>query len=104
MFYRTALDVKTPSAQYTAVFDFAQDLAVGETVSSASTAATVYSGTDASPSSVISGASVAAGKQVKQLTVGGVLGVTYYIVCTATTSLGQVLTRSGYLVIVPTTV
>lgn len=101
MFYRTALDVKIPASDYSAIFDFAQDLTVGETVSSASVTAAVYSGTDPTPSAILNGAPVASGKQVAQLTTGGILGTTYYITCTATTSLGQVLTRAGYLVITP---
>jgi hypothetical protein len=103
MFYRTALDVKIPDSDYSAVFSFAQDLVAGETITIAGSTATVYSGEDAAPSTILSGAPVAAGKQVTQLITGGVLGVTYSITCTGTTSLGQVLTRMGYLVVVPST-
>jgi hypothetical protein len=101
MFYRTTFDAKISSADYPASFDFAQDLTVGETLTTVSTTATVYSGADATPSAILFGAPTVSGKQVVQNTTGGVLGTVYYLFCAATTSLGQVLTREGYLPIVP---
>ncbi len=83
------------------VFDFTSRLAVGETLSSASTTATVYSGTDASPSAIISGAASIAGAQVTQAITAGTLGVTYLLKCSATTSTSQVLLLDAFLVIVP---
>lgn len=84
-------------------FNFGTRLAVGETISSASTTCTVYSGTDASPSSVISGSTTISGSQVTQKVTGGTLGVTYKLVCTANTSASQVLLLAAFLVIVPDT-
>ena len=101
MFYRTIFDAKIPSADYPASFDFAADLAVGETLSTTSTTAAVYSGTDPAPALLLSGAPAIDGKQVIQNTSGGVLGTVYYLYCAATTSLGQVLSREGYLTIAP---
>lgn len=101
MFYRTTFDAKTSSADYPAIFDFASDLTVGETLTTVSTTATVYSGTDAAPAAILFGLPAVSGKQVVQNTAGGVLGTVYYLFCAATTSLGQVLTRDGYLPIVP---
>ena len=82
------------------VFDFLSSLALGETLSTASVAAIVYSGTDASPSSLISGSATISGSQVTQKITGGVLGVTYLLTCTVTTSAGQTLLLSGFTTIV----
>ena len=82
------------------VFDFTSRLALGESLSSASTSASVYSGTDATPSGILSSStSVASGKATQAVT-GGVLGVTYLLVCTAVTSAGQHLELSGFLAVV----
>jgi len=101
MFYRTTLDAKIPSADVVASFDFAQDLAIDETILSASTTAAVYSGTDAFPSALLDGLPTISGRQVLQNLTGGVLGVVYYIYCAATTSLGQVLSREAFLALAP---
>lgn len=82
------------------VFDFLSLIALGETLSTASVAAVVYSGTDASPSSLISGSATISGSQVTQKITGGVLGVTYLLTCTVTTSAGQTLLLSGFTTIV----
>lgn len=98
MTYRSIFDAKVSGTNVRLVFDFTSSLAVGETISSASTAATTYSGTDATPSAIISGAAAISGGQVTQTITGGVVGVTYLLKCSATTSLGYALERSGYLV------
>ena len=98
---RQIIEGKSVSETVTLAFSFLSHLATGETISSASTTATVYSGTDASPSSLISGAASISGSTVSQKVIGGTLGVTYILVCSAVTSLGQTLQISGYLVIVP---
>ena len=82
------------------VFDFTSRLAISESISSASTVAATYSGTDASPSSIISGSASISGAQVTQTLTGGTSGVTYLVTCTAVTSAGQTLKLSGYLVVV----
>jgi hypothetical protein len=83
------------------VFDFASLLAVGETLSTATVTAAVYSGTDASPSGLIFGAATISGSQVRQTLIGGVLGVTYVLTAQVTTSAGQTLQLSGYLAVMP---
>jgi len=98
---RIILEGKLASETIRVTFDFLSRLAIGETLSSASVAATVYSGTDAAPSAIISGSDSISGSQVTQLITGGTLGVTYLLVCTANTSLSQVLELSAYLVVVP---
>ena len=83
------------------VFDFTSRLALGETISSATVTAAVYSGSDSSPSALISGsASISAGKVTQKVT-GGTLGVTYTLTCTAITSASQTLQLVGFLAIVP---
>lgn len=82
-------------------FSFLSDLASGETISGASSTATVYSGTDATPSSLIDGAAQVGSQSVVQTIIGGVAGVTYEISCFALTSAGQSLQISGYLTVLP---
>ena len=84
------------------VFDISSQCSVGETLSTASVTATVYSGTDPAPA-VISGAAAISGQKVTQLLsgAGGLSGVVYLITVTATTSLGQSLRLLAYLPIIP---
>lgn len=82
-------------------FDFTSDLASGETISTKSVACTVYSGTDASPSSMVSGSATSSGAIVTQKITGGTVGVVYELLCTITTSLGQTLTKPGFLAVIP---
>jgi hypothetical protein len=81
------------------VFDFISALAVGETISTASVAATVWSGVDATPGSLVSGAASISGTKVTQTLTGGVAGTIYKLVCTVTTSASQTLQLVGYLVV-----
>ena len=104
MTYRAILDVKEAATPSSALFSFALDLSAGETISSASVAATVYSGTDVTPSAIISGAATISGGEVTQTLVNGTEGVVYLLTCTATTSASDTLTRTGYLVVAPATV
>lgn len=83
------------------VFDFTSELAPSETISSATVTATVYSGTDGSPSAIINGADTTSGPRVTQSITGGVAGVIYYVVCSATTSASQILRRVGYIAVLP---
>lgn len=103
MLYRTIFDVKTTASSRKVSFEFGQDLATGETISSASVTATVHSGTDASPSSVVSGSATISGSKVTQLITAGTLGVTYVLSCSAATSASQTLVQQGYLTIIPAT-
>lgn len=100
---RQVLEPKHVSEIISLVFDFASQLAVGETISSASTSSTVYSGTDPYASSVVTGSATISGTQVTQKVHDGAAGVTYLIACTAVTSTGETLTISGYLVVLPDT-
>lgn len=81
-------------------FDFTSSLAVGEVIQSQVVTASVYSGTDANPQAIVSGAATVNGSVVSQLITAGVLGVIYEVLCKVTTSLGQTLQLSGYLAII----
>ena len=85
----------------TVVFDFASRLAAGETISTKTVTASVYSGTDASPSSIISGSATHSGLQVSQKITGGVVGVIYQLLCTITTSASETLQLTAFLAVVP---
>lgn len=98
---RIVLEGKLLGETVTETFDFTSRLAAGETISSASVSATTYSGTDASPSLIVNGSASISGQTVTQSITGGVLGVTYDLVCTIATSLGQTLQLSAYLAVVP---
>ncbi len=80
-------------------FEFSPSLAVGETVSSASANATVYSGDEDATLSV--GPDTITGGEVSLLISGGTEGVTFLVTCAAVSSLGQILHQSGYVTIVP---
>lgn len=88
-----------------APFDFISCLQQGETISTFSVGATVYSGVDSDPSAILSGAPALVNTtQIRQLTTGGVNGVTYELDCTVTTSLGQTLIQTGLLSVYSTPV
>ena len=97
---REIFEAKPPTDTKNFFCDFTSDLAVGEPISTQVVAATVYSGTDANPSAIISGSATASGAEVTQKITAGTLGVLYTLLCTITTSLGQTLTRAAYLAIV----
>ena len=98
---RTILNAKQTTESVIETFDFTNQLTSAETIDTAVTTATVYSGTDASPSSIISGAASISGKTVTQMITAGTLGVVYLLTCTITTSLDQTLTLSAFLPITP---
>lgn len=82
-------------------FDFTSKLAVGETISSAAVTAAVYSGSDAVPTSIVSGGPSISGAVVTQNFTAGILGTIYQVTCTVQTSLSHTFQLSGYLAIVP---
>ena len=99
---RIILGPKAADETLDETFSFLGSLVTGETLSSATVTATVYSGTDASPSSIVDGAATVSGTNIVQSITGGTAGVTYDLVCEALTSSGQQLIVAGYLGIVPT--
>lgn len=78
-------------------WDFASQITVGETLLGATVSASVYSGTDATPSNIISGNESISGSVVTQKIIDGTAGVQYYVDCAVTTSLGQVLVIRSFL-------
>ena len=96
---RIILPEKRSSETLLVPFNFLSALTVGTTISSASVTATVYSGTDASPSAIISGSATISGAIITQKIVAGTAGVTYLLAAAATTSDGQVLVLNAYLVV-----
>lgn len=98
---RSILPPKLVSAIQNVTFDFISLLAVGETISTKVVTCLVYSGVDASPSSMISGSATASGTVVTQLVTGGTAGVIYYLTCTITTSAGQTLVLTAFLTVIP---
>lgn len=91
---------KLQGATISLTFEFLSELAATETISTQSVTCTVWSGVDASPSSMISGSASASGTQVTQKITGGVVGVVYYLLCTITTSAGQTLQQAGFLAVI----
>ncbi len=96
---RLVFGAKNASETLRLTASFANDLAVGETVSSASVSSAVYSGI-AGTSLNLSAASLSSPDASTNAS-DGTEGVTYLIVFLAVTSLGQTLTKTGYLVITP---
>lgn len=96
---RIILGSKTSGETVTEMFDFTSRLTSAETISTASTTATVYSGTDATPSAIVSGSASISGKVVSQTFTGGTTGNIYQVVCSITTSLGQTLKMIALLAI-----
>lgn len=97
---RIILPSKTTGETVAAVFPFLSQLAVGATILTAIVTSTTNSGTDLSPSSMISGSASIVGSNVSQLLTGGVEGVLYYLVCTITTSDGQTLVMEAFMAVV----
>jgi hypothetical protein len=103
---RIVLPAKLQGETLRVNFPFGNKLETGEAVASAVTTCAVWSGVDANPSSVISGAAAvpADGLSVYQTITAGIAGVIYYLLCTATTNSGRVLQCSAYLTVLPTPV
>lgn len=72
-------------------YEFANDVATGEAISTATVTATVLSGVDASANAILSGSAVISGTKVTQLVVDGVDGVTYLLKYRITTDQSQVI-------------
>lgn len=85
-------------------FDFISKLPSGVTISTQSVTASVWSGVDANPSAIVSGAASASSTIVTQKVTSGVAGCTYALLCSITTSDGQTLQMSAYLTVLPTSV
>ena len=98
---RIVLEAKPSGETRNEIFDFASRLALAETLSTAAVTATVYAGTDASPSAIVSGSASISGAQVTQKLTAGTEGVTYLLACSVTTSAGQTLKLYAFLTVAP---
>lgn len=83
------------------VFEFGESMAPTESITSASMVCSVYTGVDASPSSLLKGAVLISGTQIGQMMTGGIVGVVYQLLCTAKTSGGQTLQQTAYYYVEP---
>lgn len=77
---------------------FTFDLLEGDSVSSATVTATVWSGVDASPQSIVS-TIFASGSDVRVKLTGGTAGVIYQLTCDASTVGGYVYTQQAFLTV-----
>lgn len=66
------------------VFNFFDKLQYGETINGSAVTVSVFSGTDANPSAMLSGPAVNTSTTVTQNITGGLAGNIYMIVCVAT--------------------
>ncbi len=98
---RVELSAKVASESGKRTVDFSDSLLPGVTLSAPAVTAAVYSGVDASPSSILSGAATVSGSVVTQKFTAGVVGVLYETTWTVTTSDGQTLVKVGLLAVTP---
>lgn len=89
---------KDPAESLFCGFDYSNALDAGESISSATVAATLLSGTDASPGDILFGVPTIASGVVLQPFRGGVSGANYKLKCSATVGpTGRVLVLSAKL-------
>lgn len=96
---RVILPAKRQQAVITASFDFTALLASGTTISSAVITASVYSGVDSMPWTILSGSATISGPVVLQKIAEGMEGTVYSILCMAITSDGQTLELQAFLAV-----
>jgi hypothetical protein len=101
MVFSVQLENKFAADQRFYLFEFLSELQVGVSLVSAGVTCLLWSGTDASPSSMVSGSATIDGTTVRQMIVGGVEGNIYTLVAAALTSDGQTVRVTGQLAIVP---
>lgn len=84
------------------VFEFLSSMGATtvESIVTRSVVASVYSGIDANPSAIISGAATApSSTSARQLITAGIPGVIYSLLCTVTTNQAQTLQQVGLLAV-----
>lgn len=91
---------KTADETISVDFDFGFILPVGESITGATITPSVFSGVDASPSSMVASPATISGTTVTQDITVGELGVIYDMVATITTSDTHVYTRTSRLAVV----
>lgn len=98
---RVIVDPAKIGEAVTIPFDFISGLEAGEVLTSASTTARLYTGTDGAPQSIISAAASVGGTIALQQVTPTIVGNIYDLTCTVITSLGNVLSLDAYFAIVP---
>ena len=78
-------------------FDFGQVLSPSETLTTASCSVIIMSGIDNNPSAILTGSAAITGSVANQRVTGGLSEVTYRLIMTVTTSLGNTFTAVGDL-------
>ena len=97
---QTVFPIKYATSNILIPFDYISQLLTGEDVVSAAVTAVVITGTDPTPSTIVSGSVTIDGTEVLQVIIGGVAGVIYNLTCSATTDLGNILIMQGKLAVV----
>jgi hypothetical protein len=89
---------KRPTEVEVFTVDFTSLLGTGETILSAAWSCSLKEGADPAAASMIQGSATVSGSKVSTVISGGVAACWYAPICTALTSLGQVLVlpESGY--------
>lgn len=98
------LDQKLVAEELTIEFDMLSRLKIGETISTASVACELYSGTDPTPTMMISGLASISGSIVRQKVVGGLPGNIYLLTCSVRTSTNDLVLNQGKLAVLPNVV
>ena len=101
MLTRVDFPPKPVSSTESYTVDFVDSIPAGDSISTQSVVASVYSGADASPSAIISGSATASGTKVTQKVTAGTLGVIYQLTWTVGTTAGLTLKKMGFLAVVP---
>lgn len=83
------------------VFDFTNELQVGETISSAIVSTSLFTGNDPTPSTFLQGSPTISGPTVQQNGKPLVAGVIYNMLAKATTSFGNTYCKLAYQAILP---
>ena len=78
-------------------FDFSQVLATNETLVLATCSVIVMSGTDSNPSNILYGSPTISGSVATQRIYSGISEVTYRLIMTVTTNIGNIYTAVGDL-------
>lgn len=89
-----------PAARRVLAFNFAADLAPGDSLSSATVAPTLQAGTDATPADLLVGQPVIEGARVLQLAAGRADGNAYTLKCITSTTGGEILTLTAVITII----
>ncbi len=94
------LPVKFSGSTIPVECDFSSLMATGEAVTAVVTTAQVFTGTDPSPSSIISGTGTLVRNSFVQKITGGLVGVVYLLTFSATTNLLNYRIINAYLAVI----